>query len=333
MEKEASAEKLLVALSRELEKVREEKLVVEQRATKFEDDNNRTQEYKCLQQDNSNLMRDKKALEDQLASLKASRDDALKQKECLLEQLLEFTDDRDRYVKENHDLKAEVLKHVAESDLKTKDLEMANLSASEISTRFEKQERVVREQQDRIAELEQKILEGERLRRKLNNDIQELKGNIRVFCRVRPLLPDDATAVHVPVISYPTSTEGLGRGIDLVKSGQKYHFTFDKVFDHGASQQDVFVDVSQLIQSALDGYKVCIFAYGQTGSGKTYTMMGRPETPDQMGLIPRSLDLIFQTIRSLQAQGREYTMQTSVLEIYNNTIRDLLSTNQQVVQS
>ena len=43
-------------------------------------------------------------------------------------------------------------------------------------------------------------------------------------------------------------------------------------------------------------------------------MMGRPETPDQMGLIPRSLDLIFQTIRSLQAQGREYTMQ--VLYVY-----------------
>lgn len=42
-------------------------------------------------------------------------------------------------------------------------------------------------------------------------------------------------------------------------AGQKYPFTFDKVFNHEASQQDVFIEISQLVQSALDGYKV-IFA-------------------------------------------------------------------------
>lgn len=48
---------------------------------------------------------------------------------------------------------------------------------------------------------------------------QELKGNIRVFCRVRPLLPDDG--VETTAVSYPTSTEALGRGIDLSQSGMK----------------------------------------------------------------------------------------------------------------
>lgn len=48
---------------------------------------------------------------------------------------------------------------------------------------------------------------------------QELKGNIRVFCRVRPLLPDDG--VETTVVSYPTSTEAAGRGIDLSQSGMK----------------------------------------------------------------------------------------------------------------
>lgn len=56
---------------------------------------------------------------------------------------------------------------------------------------------------------------------------------------------------------------------------------------------------------------MCIFAYGQTGSGKTYTMMGRPGI-DQKGIIPRSLEQIFKTSRSLESQGWEYSMQVSI---------------------
>ncbi|RZB63365.1 kinesin-like protein KIN-14C [Glycine soja] len=203
---------------------------------------------------------------------------------------------------------------------------MADLSASETRTVFEDQKRIIRELQERLAEKEFQVIEGEKLRKKLHNTILELKGNIRVFCRVRPLLPDDGPGTDM-VVSYPTSTEALGRGIELLQSGQKYPFTFDKVFNHEASQQDVFTEISQLVQSALDGYKVCIFAYGQTGSGKTYTMMGRPDAPDLKGLIPRSLEQIFEISQSLKDQGWTFKMQASVLEIYNETIRDLLSSN------
>ncbi|KAL2599913.1 hypothetical protein AAZV13_10G080701 [Glycine max] len=102
--------------------------------------------------------------------------------------------------------------------------------------------------------------------------------------------------------------ETSGRAIDLAQNGQKHSFTFDKVFTPEASQEEVFVEISQLVQSALDGYKVCIFAYGQTWSGKTYTMMGRPGHPEEKGLIPRSLEQIFQTKQSQQPQGWKYEM-------------------------
>lgn len=185
------------------------------------------------------------------------------------------------------------------------------------------------EEQKRIVqELQVHLIEGEKLRRQLRNTIMELKGNIRVFCRVRPLLSDDGVGADASVVSYPTSLKSKGRGIILMRNGQEHPFTFDKVFSHEASQRDIFVEISQLIQSALDGYKVCIFAYGQRGSGKTYTMIGNPEAEEHKGLIPRSLEQIFEATQSLLAQGWQYTMKASVLEIYNETIRDLLSTSQ-----
>ncbi|KAK4484414.1 hypothetical protein RD792_006993, partial [Penstemon davidsonii] len=214
-----------------------------------------------------------------------------------------------------------------ELGLAEKKLQLSDVTTMATRSEFEGQKTYILELQNRLADAESKIVEGEKLRKKLHNTILELKGNIRVFCRVRPLLPDDGVGTDTKAVSFPTSMEALGRGIDLTHNGQKLSFTFDKVFMPDASQEDVFVEISQLVQSALDGYKVCIFAYGQTGSGKTYTMMGKPGLLDQKGLIPRSLEQVFETRQSLQAQGWKYEMQVSMLEIYNETIRDLLAPN------
>jgi hypothetical protein len=53
----------------------------------------------------------------------------------------------------------------------------------------------------------------------------------------------------------------------------------------------VFDSVCELVQSALDGYHVCLFSYGQTGAGKTFTMSGGP-TPEQQGIMPRAVQQV-----------------------------------------
>lgn len=80
--------------------------------------------------------------------------------------------------------------------------------------------------------------------------------------------------------------------------GTKQEFSFDKVFTHKASQEDIFEELSFLVQSALEGYNVCVFAYGQTGSGKTYTMEGETRDEGEMkeqseGMIPRTVCVYF----------------------------------------
>merc|ERR1712038_1533954 len=82
-------------------------------------------------------------------------------------------------------------------------------------------------------------------------------------------------------------------------------------------------EVSEFVQSALDGYNVCLFSYGQTGSGKTHTMQGSGNG-QMRGLIPRAIEQVGQYKNELERDGWEYDMQVSFLEIYNETIRDLL---------
>ncbi|KAI7753750.1 hypothetical protein M8C21_013349 [Ambrosia artemisiifolia] len=205
-------------------------------------------------------------------------------------------------------------------------LELSDQSSIETRAGYEEEKKLNSELIIRLAEAESKVIEGEALRKKLHNTILELKGNIRVFCRVRPLLSDEGLD-ETKTISFPTTTETLGRGIEVVQHGQTHPFMFDKVFTPQTTQEEVFEEISQLVQSALDGYKVCIFAYGQTGSGKTHTMMGTPGSYNDKGLIPRSLEQIFEAREKLKEQGWKYEMQVSMLEIYNETIRDLLSSN------
>ena len=80
-------------------------------------------------------------------------------------------------------------------------------------------------------------------------------------------------------------------------------FLFDKAFCAETTQATVYQEISQLVQSVLDGYNVCIFAYGQTGSGKTFTMEGDINGRETWGMIPRAMEQVFFSAEELTSKG------------------------------
>ncbi|KAI6246844.1 Kinesin-like protein klpA [Erysiphe necator] len=192
-------------------------------------------------------------------------------------------------------------------------------SFAEMESRLEKALNSARESKE-------KLVKEESLRRILFNQVQELKGNIRVMCRVRPILNDiegDAAKFKI------TDADKESKELEVIGKEEKsftgnitrkkHYFTFDRVFGPESQNQEVFEEISQLIQSALDGYNVCIFCYGQTGSGKTHTM----SSPD--GMIPRATKQIYETATNLKEKGWVYNMKGNFVEVYNEEIHDLLT--------
>ncbi|KAH1136262.1 hypothetical protein AAZX31_10G016100 [Glycine max] len=166
-----------------------------------------------------------------------------------------------------------------------------------------------------------KVLEENR---KLYNQVQDLKGSIRVYCRVRPFLSAQP--------NYSSTVDNIEDGTITIsipsKNGKgRRSFNFNKVFGPSASQAEVFSDMQPLIRSVLDGYNVCIFAYGQTGSGKTHTMTGPKEiTEKSRGVNYRALSDLFLTAD--QRRGTFcYDVSVQMIEIYNEQVRDLLVTD------
>ncbi|EKX50829.1 hypothetical protein GUITHDRAFT_66467 [Guillardia theta CCMP2712] len=149
-------------------------------------------------------------------------------------------------------------------------------------------------------------------RKRLHNLVLDLKGNIRVFCRARPAR---SSSLAPPIVSYPAPNELL-----VEAGGKSQTFSYDATFGPQAQQDEIFREAQPLVVSVLDGYHVCILAYGQTGSGKTHTMQGTASSP---GVNTRALGELF-ALAAERAKEHDFKIKISLLEIYNETIRDLL---------
>ncbi|CAL9037593.1 unnamed protein product [Musa banksii] len=159
-----------------------------------------------------------------------------------------------------------------------------------------------------MSELRSKQIYLDAKRREALDKILDIKGSIRVFCRVK--LMDERKAAS------PISTEA--DKITVRSAGTRKEFVLDRVFHPESTQEDVFREVKPILRSALDGHNVCILAYGQTGTGKTHTMEGNNGRP---GIVPRAIEELFHQIS--QDESASFTLSMSMLEVYMGSLRDL----------
>ncbi|KAJ8006015.1 hypothetical protein DPEC_G00123870 [Dallia pectoralis] len=177
--------------------------------------------------------------------------------------------------------------------------------------------------QDQLKQLREEKLQvienytSERImRKKYYNLVNDMKGKIRVYCRIRPMSWAETAQGGAIVV------ERLDQySVSVVTLRGLREFQFDQVFSGESSQEDVFQDINRLIQSSIDGYNVCIFAYGQTGSGKTFSMVGDRDQRNP-GIMPRAFNAIFDII---QENGTKFECKVSayMLELYNDRLQDL----------
>ncbi|OQR92281.1 kinesin-like protein KIF6 [Achlya hypogyna] len=154
-------------------------------------------------------------------------------------------------------------------------------------------------------------------------------NNIKIFLRIKPTKKasgffsweEDLNAMEYNI------PKDVASGL-INNSRTNYKFKFDGLIGMTAKQEEVFDRIGRpCVENALSGFNSTIFAYGQTGSGKTFTITGGAERYDDRGIIPRSISLIFETMK--KRPECQITAYISYLEIYNNQGYDLLNEDHQ----
>lgn len=201
-----------------------------------------------------------------------------------------------------------------ESNLK--ELEELREMKEDIDRKNEQTAAILKMQAVQLSELEVLYKEEQILRKRYFNTIEDMKGKIRVYCRLRPLNEKEVAEKERNVL---TSLDEFTVEHPWKDDKVKQHM-YDRVFDGYATQEDVFKDTRYLVQSAVDGYNVCIFAYGQTGSGKTYTIYGSESNP---GITPRAISELFRILKK-ENNKFSFSLKAYMVELYQDTLVDLL---------
>ena len=150
------------------------------------------------------------------------------------------------------------------------------------------------------------------------------KEGLQVIVRVRPPISSEVKLANVVTTS--------GSNVNVSSDKTQISCAYDRVFGESCDQAEVFECVKPLLNDILQGINGTVFAYGHTSAGKSHTMLGPNGGADIMktskskwGLLPRSAEYLLKTLSDKGAAGElSYSVKASFLQIYNETVYDLL---------
>ena len=185
-----------------------------------------------------------------------------------------------------------------------------------------------------LASLRAQLESSEQRELGLQAELLELKGNVRVLCRLRPAkvpTKDGPVAEASGMMSSGITRSLTMRGVpstgpstsNLLSpkaqnvGGPTRSFQFDRVFGSTASNSEVYGELRPLARSVADGSRATVLAYGQTGSGKTFTMLGM-----QKLAVQQVLDSL--GCAAGRTGGSVLQLRLSIVEVHNEKLQDLL---------
>ena len=150
---------------------------------------------------------------------------------------------------------------------------------------------------------------------KYNSGMDKRKQAVTVAVRVRPLRPE---------IGERNSGWNVNDNMLIERANPDSRFSFDYVFTKEQNTREIYdrVVAGPIVQSCMGGFNATVFAYGQTSSGKSFTMLGEGK---HVGIVPFAVEDMFSIVAEQQRNGKDFVIKCSMLEIYNEQLRDLLA--------
>lgn len=222
-------------------------------------------------------------LEEQVEQSEQKERDLVEKIGTLEQELFDVNEENEKFRSEIRDLKSTNVNLMTKNTALAHSLTATSEELSEVKTRNEKLEVMAQEhealkvksndlEKARSEASDQLLLSQNQLyqinieRMILHNVVLDLRGNIRVFARVRPPLAPESDKMLCGW-SFIDETSLEIHNNEIAPTGarkqSKHDFAFDQVFNPNTTQEEIFENVAPLIQSAMDGYNVCIFAYGK----------------------------------------------------------------------
>jgi hypothetical protein len=157
------------------------------------------------------------------------------------------------------------------------------------------------------------------LRRKIHSRYMNLRGNLRIMCRIRPFLDSENLGVNKK--SFDNVFKNFNDTFTIFDKNKIRKYELDYIFNQKNTQQDVYDEVSLLVQNMTNETNICVISYGQTSTGKTYTIEGPGR--ENPGILMRTARELFQMAE--ENIKFDFKISLSILEIYNENVYDLLT--------